>query len=74
MGVTRHQHWRQKSGQRVEKIYRYYQCQSKNNQNICGYHTWRANILEDTVLSQLKTLVLSENRYGLGNKSQQIID
>ena len=61
MGVTRHQRWRQKSGHRVEKIYRYYQCQSKNNQSICGYHTWRANILEDTVLSQLKTIVLAEN-------------
>jgi site-specific DNA recombinase len=61
MGVTRHQHWRQKSGQRVEKIYRYYQCQSKNNQSICGYHTWRAKILEDTILSQLKTVVLVKN-------------
>ena len=71
MGVTRHQNWRQKSGQRVEKIYRYYQCQSKNNQNICGYHTWRANILEDTVVSRLKTIVLTENRSAPGKTNEK---
>ena len=62
MGVTRHQNWRQKSGQHVKKMYRYYQCQSKNNQSICGYHTWRANILEDMMLSQLKTILLAKNQ------------
>jgi hypothetical protein len=35
-------------------VYRYYQCQSRQNQSRCNYHTWRAPRLEATVLSQLK--------------------
>ena len=54
MGVTRRQSWRRKDGRRSNGVYRYYQCQSKNNQSVCGYHTWRAPLLENTVLAQLK--------------------
>jgi hypothetical protein len=54
MGVTRRQSWRRKDGRRSSQVYRYYQCQSRNNQSLCGYHTWRASLLEGTVLSQLK--------------------
>ena len=53
MGVTRRQTWRRKDGQRARGVYRYYQCQSRNNQGMCGYHTWRAQSLESTVMSQL---------------------
>ena len=56
MGVTRRQSWRLKDRRRASQVYRYYQCQSRNNQSICKYHTWRAPLLEATVLSQL-TLV-----------------
>ena len=59
MGVTRRQSWRRKDGQRARQVYRYYQCQSKNNQNVCGYHTWRAPLLEGTVLTQLKYALLA---------------
>lgn len=54
MGVTRRQSWRRKDGRRTNGVYRYYQCQSRNNQSLCEYHTWRASLLEGTVVKQLK--------------------
>ena len=54
MGVTRRQSWRRKDGHRARQVYRYYQCQSRNNQSMCGYHTWRAPLLESVALGQLK--------------------
>ena len=53
MGVTRRQRWRNKDGTRQSGVYRYYQCQSRNNQSLCDYHTWRASLLEGAVISQL---------------------
>ena len=53
MGVTRRQTWKRKDGKSSKGIYRYYQCQSRNNQSLCGYHTWRAGVLESAVLSQI---------------------
>ena len=53
IGVTRRQTWKRKDGRRGRNVYRYYQCQSRNNLSLCGYHTWRAPVLEGTVLSQL---------------------
>lgn len=60
MGVTRRQKWRTKNGQRKAGVYRYYQCQSRNNQSVCGYHTWRATLLEATVISQLRLALESK--------------
>ena len=54
MGVTRRQSWKRKDGKRNRGVYRYYQCQSRNNQSLCGYHTWRAARLEGTAIGQLK--------------------
>lgn len=54
MGVTRRQSWKRKDGRRGVGVYRYYQCQSRNNQSVCEYHTWRAPLLESTVLGQLR--------------------
>ena len=54
MGVTRRQTWKRKDGRRGAAVYRYYQCQSRNNQSVCEYHTWRAPLLESTVLGQLR--------------------
>ncbi len=53
MGVTRRQSWRRKDGRSARGVYRYYQCQTRNNQSLCGYHTWRASALEQAVLTQL---------------------
>ena len=53
MGVTRRQRWRTKSGERKRGTYRYYQCQSRNNQSVCAYHTWRAEELEGATLAQI---------------------
>jgi site-specific DNA recombinase len=54
MGVTRRQTWKRRDGRRARGVYRYYQCQSRNNLSTCEYHTWRAPLLESTVLSQLR--------------------
>lgn len=61
MGVTRRQSWKRKGGDTVRGVYRYYQCQTRNNQSLCGYHTWRAGVLEDTVLSQLRDIDNSQD-------------
>ncbi len=54
IGVTRRQKWKRKDGRRGNAVYRYYQCQSRQNQGRCDYRTWRSSLLEATVLSQLK--------------------
>jgi hypothetical protein len=59
MGVTRRQSWRRKDGRRARQTYRYYQCQSRNNQSVCKYHTWRASLLENQVVAQLKLTLAS---------------
>ena len=64
MGVTRRQQWRNKDGERVRNTYRYYQCQSRNNQSVCGYHTWRESELEEAVVSQVRSAIESETLGG----------
>ena len=60
MGVTRRQAWKRKDGRRSRAVYRYYQCQSRNNQSRCDYHTWRASRLEEAVLARVKALLPTE--------------
>ena len=55
IGVSRRQAWSRKDGSRTIGHYRYYQCQSRTNQGMCRYHTWRADALEQSVLEQTKT-------------------
>ena len=62
MGVTRRQTWKRKDGHRARGVYRYYQCQSRNNQSVCGYHTWRAPVLEAAALDQLKSALKARPR------------
>ena len=59
MGVTRRQTWKRKDGRRQRAVYRYYQCQSKKSMSVCGYHTWRASKLDETVLDELRRIVKS---------------
>ena len=66
MGVTRRQSWKRKDGRRAKQVYRYYQCQSRNNQSLCGYHTWRAPLLEATVVGQLRYALLARGPGGAG--------
>lgn len=75
MGVTRRQSWKRKDGRRSNGVYRYYQCQSRNNMSFCKYHTWRAPLLEGTVMSQLKYALKVEAAEGNGagtNRSEEI--
>ena len=54
VGVTRRQGWRRKDGSNPVGYYRYYQCQSRTNQGMCRYRTWRSSDLEGIVLGKLK--------------------
>jgi site-specific DNA recombinase len=54
IGVTRKQSWTRKDGEKIENTYRYYQCESRTNQSVCGYHTKRADALEAEIRSQLE--------------------
>ena len=53
IGATRRQTWRRQDGQRAAAVYRYYQCQARQNQGRCGYHTWRSPDLESRVGEEL---------------------
>ncbi|MCZ6614205.1 MAG: recombinase family protein [Chloroflexi bacterium] len=53
IGVTRRQSWHRKDGRRMRSVYRYYQCQSRTNQGLCEYQTWRAEELEKAVVTEL---------------------
>lgn len=46
IGVSRRQSWTTKDGEKHTSGYRYYQCESRTNQNSCGYNTQRAADLE----------------------------
>ncbi|MGH2544662.1 MAG: zinc ribbon domain-containing protein, partial [Ardenticatenaceae bacterium] len=76
MGVTRRQTWRRKDGRRSRGVYRYYQCQARNNQSVCEYHTWRAVVLEGIVLSQLRLALqargISANGHSGSERRQEI--
>ena len=54
LGVSRRQGWRRKDGSSAVGHYRYYQCQSRTNQGVCRYHTWRSEVLEEYVLGQVQ--------------------
>lgn len=54
IGVNRRQGWSRKDGSQIMGQYRYYQCQSRTNQGMCSYHTWRSEDLERNVLTQAK--------------------
>lgn len=54
MGVTRHQTWRRKDGERRDAEYRYYQCQSRINRSQCDYRTVKADDIDLQVLAQLR--------------------
>ncbi|MBI2171681.1 MAG: recombinase family protein [Chloroflexi bacterium] len=60
IGVTRRQSWRNKDGQRMHGVYRYYQCQSRTNQSVCQYHTWRASALEEAVAAELRRQITAK--------------
>jgi site-specific DNA recombinase len=53
VGVSRRQSWKRKDGSATTGKYRYYQCQSRTNQGMCRYHTWRALDLESKVIEQV---------------------
>ena len=78
IGVTRRQSWRRRDGQRMRGVYRYYQCQSRTNQSLCDYHTWRAADLEEAVARRVRqelpeagTTALSPENHGAAPANHQ---
>lgn len=62
IGVSRKQSWaRKRDGGRSEAVYRYYRCGSRVNQSVCSYHTWRAEELEEAVLSSIASAIDQAN-------------
>ncbi len=53
IGVSRKQSWKRRDGKPMSNAYRYYQCESRTNQSVCGYHTRRAADLEEQVRTAL---------------------
>jgi DNA invertase Pin-like site-specific DNA recombinase len=53
IGVSRRQTWTTRDGEEKKANYRYYQCESRTNQNACGYNTQRAAELEAAVRQRL---------------------
>ncbi|MDE2891920.1 MAG: recombinase family protein [Chloroflexota bacterium] len=54
IGVTRRQQWRLASGETAAATYRYYQSEARTNQSVGGYHTRRADELEEEVLAHIR--------------------
>ena len=61
IGVSRSQGWRRKDGSSSIGHYRYYQCQSRTNQGVCGYRTRRSEALERDVLEQVREALETGN-------------
>ncbi len=53
IGVSRKQRWTTKAGEKRSATYRYYQCESRTNQNTCSYNTQREAELEERVRALL---------------------
>jgi hypothetical protein len=69
-GMNRSQSWTsKKSGIKRTGAYRYYQCQSKTNQNFCQYNTKKADELEAEVIAELRRLNQPEEREKLLRQS-----
>jgi len=60
MGVTKKQSWKNKTSKRKHQVYKYYQCQSRNNQGTCNYHTVKANLLEKKVFNKINSCIKSK--------------
>ncbi|MDZ7726843.1 MAG: recombinase family protein [Dehalococcoidia bacterium] len=54
IGVSRKQNWKTRDGEARSASYRYYQCETRTNQNACDYNTQRAPDLEQRVRDQLE--------------------
>ena len=54
VGVTRRQRWQRRGGETSSGVYRYYQSGARTNQSVGGYHTRRADELEQEVLAHLR--------------------
>ncbi len=54
IGVSRKRNWSRGDGEQMQGLYRYYQCQSRTNQNTCRYHTRSEAELETMFLESVE--------------------
>lgn len=54
IGVSRRQKWETRDGEQKAAVYRYYQCESRTNQNSCAYNTQRVADLESRLRESLR--------------------
>jgi len=54
IGVSRRQKWETRDGEQKSALYRYYQCESRTNQNSCAYNTQRVADLEARLREALR--------------------
>ena len=66
IGVTRKQSWKRRDGAVMSNSYRYYQCESRTNQSVCGYHTRRAGDLEAAVRAAIADAAREAEAIGPG--------
>jgi len=75
IGVSRRQRWVTKGGEERAAVYRYYQCETRTNQNACVYNTQRASALEERVREQLADASAAAPRIQrAGNVDAYILD
>jgi hypothetical protein len=73
IGVSRKQSWKRQSGETVSNSYRYYQCESRTNQSICGYHTRRADALEQQIRDHLSGLFANGGGFPEAGDGAQVL-
>ena len=73
IGITKRQMWKRKNGERIRGVYRYYQCQTRTNQSLCNYNTWKAATLEEKVRQDLNTHILNLSTLITKNKGVEEI-
>ncbi len=75
IGVSRRQSWTTRDGEEKKASYRYYQCESRTNQNSCGYNTQRAAELEAAVRDHLANDSMNTQKiHRAGNTDAFVLD
>jgi hypothetical protein len=69
IGSTKHQKYVLRDGKTTVGHYRYYQCSSKANRNVCKYHTWKTDDLEKLFLAKLSATVPKNKDISVSTKT-----
>ena len=70
IGSTKHQKYVLRDGKTTVARYRYYQCSSRTNRNVCKYHTWKTDDLEKLFLAKLSDAVPKNKEISVPTKTE----